>query len=109
MLGRWRIRLVSLFPDFADDGLAFTTTSITKTCGDEITSTHKKHETRLKVLRQDIHGGATALSGRDKMPTEPRACIAINTHGALAAVLLRPVDAHVHIPNAASQHGCTTD
>lgn len=35
-----------------------------------------------------------------------RACIAINTQGALAALLLRPVAAHVHVPSAANRHGC---
>ena len=38
-----------------------------------------------------------------------RACIAINTQGALAALLLRPVAAHVHVPSAANRHGCKAD
>jgi len=33
------------------------------------------------------------------------ACIAINTQDALAALLLRPVAAHVHVPSAANRHG----
>jgi hypothetical protein len=38
-----------------------------------------------------------------------RACIAINTQGALAALLRRPVAAHVHVPSAANRHGCKMD
>jgi hypothetical protein len=63
-------------------------------------TTHEKHRRVRK--RAEVFTAQCTCSRRDKMEMEPHACIAITT---LAAVLLRPVAAHVHIPNAASRHG----
>ncbi|KAM0709742.1 hypothetical protein Q7P35_003782 [Cladosporium inversicolor] len=60
-----------------------------------------------RVATRDGDASPT-LPGRDNTLNN-RTCIAINTQGALAALLRRPVAAHVHAPSAANRHGCKTN
>jgi hypothetical protein len=61
---------------------------------------------RQGELRDARSIATTAFVPRRDDIQNNRACIAINTQGALAALLLRPAAAHVHIPSAANRHGC---
>jgi hypothetical protein len=63
-------------------------------------------QTRRGELQDARSIATTAFIPRRDDIQNNRACIAINTQGALAALLLRPVAAHVHVPSAANRHGC---